>query len=709
MAKPNEQITVINKNQEDQIIQYAIRAHELLLNQFSLRQSLEEIDRYYMRENDFTDENIRGRLAARAGNKKQRVMQNVTVPIIMPQVRAALGYMVNVFLTGYPIFGVSGDPAQEDAALQMETIIAENAITAGWARQLMLFFNDGLKYNIHGVECTWEQKNVAAVKNSTSEPGKPEIKNTLWAGNVLRRMDLYNTFYDPRVHPAEIHSEGEYAGYIQLFSRVRMKKFINDLFGKVTVDKAERAFESSIGQATSSSLGTPFSYYQPIINPFAVMPNRNMQTFDWMAWVSGGNQNGTKQIRYTNVYEVMTLYGRILPSDFGFKVPAANTPQVWKFIIINGSVVLYAEKMTNAHNWIPIFFGQPLEDGLDYQTKSFAQNVEDMQDVASAFMNGYIASKRRLVGDRVLYDPMRIREKDINSSNPAAKIPVRPSAYGKTVSEAVYQFPYHDEQTQTLLNGVDVVSKFADKVNSQNGPGQGQFQKGNKTKFEYQDVMGNSETGNQMMALMTEGQVFGDLKECIKLNILLNQQDTVLYNREQNTQVDVSATDLRAASVHFKVSDGMTPAEKEMSTDEFQTVIQTALQAPQLAAGMDITDMFVYLMKLRGADLRPFAKSPAQMQYEQQQQAWQQMGQAAIQKGVPFNTPMPQPTPAYQAEMAGKQRDPNQVTPSTQLPPSPTEKAAEATQGLTARQTNPAIPSVSKPPPGGGNGTSVGG
>jgi len=34
-----------------------------------------------------------------------------------------------------------------------------------------------------------------------------------------------------------------------------------------------------------------------------------------------------------------------LPNDFGMMVPEENTPQVWKFVIINNQVVLYAERL----------------------------------------------------------------------------------------------------------------------------------------------------------------------------------------------------------------------------------------------------------------------------------------------------------------------------------------------------------------------------
>jgi len=670
----NKQI-FIKKDSEHSIIVYMQKAQELLLNQFSMRSNLEMIDRYYMREVDWTEENIRAKIANRIGDKRK--IQNITVPIVMPQVEAAMAYMTNVFLTGYPIFGVSADPATEDAALQMETIIAENAIRSGWSRQLMMFFRDGLKYNLQGLEAEWQQKNTAVVETDITYPNNAKQKNTIWQGNVLKRMDLYNTFFDPRVHPADICTEGEFAGYMELYSRVKLKKYINELYGKISATTAIRAFESGPAPVAAGGSGNPFCYYTPLINPYPTMTRASAQGFDWMQWALNAKDPLSQGLRYKNIYEVTKLYARILPSDFGLNVPEENTPQVWKFIIVNGQVVLFAERQTNVHNYIPMFFGQPIEDGLDFQTKSFASNVMDMQDIASSMWNGYIASKRRLVGDRVLYDPLRIAKKDINSTNPEAKIPVRPAAYGKPLNEAVYQFPFHDEQTASLVQGSEAVIRFANLINNQNQATQGQFVKGNKTLHEYEDVMGHGNGHNQCMALMSESQVLTPLKECIKLNILQYQPSDVIYNRDKNQQVAIQPEDLRKAAIHFKVSDGLTPADKEMSTDEFQTSLQVIGSSPQLSGGYNISALVTYLFKLRGADLRPFEKSQMQVTLEQQQSQIMELLQNAMQKG----TEIPQQL-MQQLQQINQQLQ--QIAQTTPIPAqSQTSTALEATQSNT--------------------------
>ncbi len=673
----NNQATLlipVTRTQEAQIISNVTAWQNSLYTQYALRGELENIDRIYMREKDWTEDQIKSRIANRKGDSTK--IQNVTVPIVMPQVNSALTYLSNVFLTGYPMFPVVADPSDEDAALQLETVIQENATTAGWVRELTMFFRDGLKYNLHALECDWKQRTNWSVDTDViSGIGKTsaKAKKVLWEGNVLKRMDLYNTFWDPRVHPADMHKDGEFVGYTEVYSRIRFKKFVNDAYNQVPVAVAKAALESQpIQGAIGASLSSPFGYFIPFINPYPFY--NKSAAMDWMNWATATPQ-GRNGVNYTNAYSVTTVYARILPSDYDFAVPERNTPQVWKFVIVNGQVVFSAERLTNIHNFIPIFFGQPIEDGLDYQTKSFAQNVSDMQEIGSALWNGVIASKRRLVGDRALYDPSRVSEKDINSTNPAAKIPVRPSAYGKPLQEAVYPFPYRDEQTDSLVQSTTAVVGMANLINGQNPAQQGQFVPGNKTRHEYDDVMGHGNGQNQQIAISIEGQVFTPLKEVIKLNVMQFQQGKDLYNVKKNTTVSIDPVDIRQAAVVFKVADGLIPSDKITGDDLMQTVFQQLGSSPQLASQYDLGDAFTYMLKTQGLDLTPFQKSPAQLQYEQALGAWQQAAAGAAKSGGNFSTPMPQPSPQLQQEQQQKQQGGGGVASS------PTNAALQSTQG----------------------------
>lgn len=629
---------------QEGLIQYHRTASTLVVRQWNLRERMRTIDLAYIREQDWTSEHQRAEIANRYGDSNK--IQNITIPVIKPQVRAAVAYQAAVFLTDYPIFGVTSDAQFIEAAKQMQAVIEENSVRGGWVRELLLFFQDGFKYNLSAIECTWDKVITAALDTdpSFSQGQQGKVREVIWNGNILTRWDPYNTYFDCRCEPYDIPVKGEFCGRTQLMSRTALKTFIAKLDNKI-IENIQPAFESPslLNIGDSGTYGA--SYYLPLVNPKSLIDPDTIGSFDWLGWVgmnSTGNRKGGA-INYRGLYEVSTEYVRIIPSDFNLRVPAPNTPQVWKLIIINHSIIIYAERQTNAHEKIPVFFGCPSEDGLSYQTKSLATDALPFQQTASALMNSILAARRRAVTDRVLYDPSRISEQHINSPNPAAKIPVRPSAYGKNPGESVYAFPFRDDQSGINLQEIQGLIGFANQLNGQNQARQGQFVKGNKTDGQWQSTMSNATSSDQLTALLYEAQVFTPMKEVLKLNILQYQGNTSVYSPSQKQNVAVDPILLRQAIINFKVTDGLLPAEKVISTESRRIAMQVIGTSPNIGAAFNIAPMFSYIMKTENVDLTPFQKSPQQQAYEQALSSWQMVAMEAAKKGTtPSAMPMPQ-------------------------------------------------------------------
>src|SRR3990172_5990932 len=405
MTLPTQSL-YISRTAQQGLLEFHKQCYNLMSRQWNMREQMRKIDLDYIRESDWTVENYRARIANAYGDSSK--LQNITIPVIKPQITSAVAYQSAVFLTDYPLFGVVSDPIYIDAALQMQSLIEENSIRGGWTRELMLYFNDGFKYNLSAIEVWWDRVVTAVLETDISYKGGSEAKpkEIIWAGNCMKRWDPYNTYFDSRVIPYDISSKGEFAGHTEVMSRTALKTFINSLDTKL-IENIKEAFESpSMLSSTSTGTGDG-GYFIPQINPQALLNVDPLDSMDWMGWAALTSKSNPP-INYRNLYEVSTEYVRIIPSDFGLRVPAPNTPQVWKQIIVNHSVVIYAERQTNAHEKIPVFFGSPSEDGLGYQTKSLASDALPFQQVASGLMNSVIAGRRRAVTDRVLYDPSRV-------------------------------------------------------------------------------------------------------------------------------------------------------------------------------------------------------------------------------------------------------------------------------------------------------------
>ena len=618
------------------VIKYLELSSARYTQNFNIREQLLRRDKAYYRETDNTVAQRQAFVANESGDASK--IQNITLPVVMPQVEAALADLHETFLTGYPIFGVVGPPDKADELFQMETLIGENSIRAAWPTELLQTMRDGLKYDLGAIEVTWENRKTFAITtpadNALTEGSAQE---TYYAGNFLKRLDPYNITLDTRVAPERNHIEGEFARYGELISRIELKRRLDNL-PPLGCMNFKAAFESpSVNGYSGDNIA---GVYTPSINPNALLPIENRQGgTNWLSWMSASPAKDG--IQYQDTYQYDVLYCRILPADLQIHSKNKNHIAIYKFIVINCSTVVFAERQTNAHNYLPIIVCKPSNDGQGWQSKSFAENAMPMQAVASSLLNSGLESQRRKVYDRIYYDPSRINKKDIDQVSSVARIPIKNSAYGKPIQEAIHESPYRDDGVQEIMSMSQQMVQVGDTVNGINKVQQGQFQKGNKTRKEFDTVMGNAGSRGRMRALALEYTFFVPIKEIIKSNYLQYQPARSLVNTPQQQTVQIDPEALRKANLSFTLSDGYLPQEKLLSTEMFSTLFQAAQALPAIAAEYDLMGIFMYSMQLSGGGwMSQFKRSDAD------KAAYLQQMQAASTAAGPEKAPAAKPTGA---------------------------------------------------------------
>jgi hypothetical protein len=586
---------------QDAILQFSRAALASLNGNFNLRQQYLEQDLAYYREQDRTKIELRAKAANTQGNAN--ALRNITIPVVMPQVDAALSYLSDLFLSSYPIFPIVSKPELDEIALQMETLIGDQGIRFGYVPELLMAIRDGLKHNISAVEVDWDRMIVPSI---TSQPYENITRgtavDTYYEGNRIKRLDPYNLIVDRRVAPSVNHIHGEFAGYTEMWNRTQLQTFFaaNSQFTM----NATKAYESN---TASFNLGVSGSdaYYIPEVNAKALLV-AGFDATSWLSWCGLEQQNA---IAYKGMYEVTTLYARLVPKEFG--LDRGGIPRIYKLVIINRSVLVLCKVQSNAHNFLPIITSQLIEDGLGWQTKSFADNAVPMQQAASALYNSAMESQRRKVYDRLLYNPSAINKADIDNVDSVGRIPIKAQAYGQPLSNAIYQIPYRDEGVASVLAFSRDIADMADMVNGQNRAARGQFQKGNKSRAEFSTVMDRSDSRMATMALFMEHRFFQPLKEIIKLNILQYQLPQTLYNRSVNKPVEIDPSQLRTAAIEFRVADGVLPTSKLIGIDAFQGIMQMAMANPQISQEYDIMGMMAHYLQLTGSSwVKDFKRAP---------------------------------------------------------------------------------------------------
>lgn len=521
----------------------------------------------------------------------------VTPPIVVSQVDSMVAYLAEVYLSGSPMFPVVSTPTNRKYAEQLETLLDDHALLGGYPRQLLLTLRNAVKYNVGPMECDWAPINQFSVEGdfTNTDTGRKVAAQRKYF-NKLKALDPYNTIFDPEVLPGDVAEEGDYAGYIEMYSYVRLKRLVARYAKQSKVYDVGRAILT--GRQSPATV-TQYFRQKPDISRL-IHAYRTGGSVNWEAWASGGN----KRSLYNNLmgYEVVTMYVRILPSDFTITAPQANTAQIWKVILVNGQL-LVAERVISAYDYLPILIAQPIEDGFGIQTQGVAEGEIEFQEAAGKLFNIRFSAARRAVSDRAIYLPDAINPRDVNSKAAAPKIPVKLSSLANQTLDSVYkQIPFDMRGLETTLGDAQTIVQFSKELHGQNSPRQGQFQKGNKSVREWTDTMSGSEERLRLPALVLEYQFFSPLKSMMTLNIFQFSDDVQIVSQKTGQTLKINIAELRSQVLSFKIADGYSPKSKIASTDVLTQGLQLILGSEilQQSFGKQLPAMFAHMMSLGG-------------------------------------------------------------------------------------------------------------
>lgn len=643
MANNSQGIKLPSKAQE-KLLAYCKRILETHQDFTDIRTKMEAIDVAYARY-----QTAEGAEREACGNQQMPDplgRDRIVAPIVVSQVDSYSAYLSDVFLSGSPIFPVVSTPANRKYAEQLETLIDDHATIGGYARQMLLFIKNAVKYNIGALEADWDGLEQLSVTNTFLDPTGSKIETMDRYITKIKNLDMYNTFWDLSVAPADVSAEGDFAGYIEPLTQTKLFRLVRKLEAQgiaYNVDKALSSCRNNVAAQQNKM------YVKPCISDYV---GSRRSRHDWDVFF------GDKDRPYNSgghIGELQVLYLRIVPKDFGIIAPLADKMQIWQVRILNGEMILSARRIISAYNRLPILLGQPLEDGMDYQTQSVAEMQIPIQKAATTLLNIRFAAARRAVSDRAIYNPQIISHKHVNNPGAAPKIPANINPLSnQRLADAYYPIPFDMRGTDSTIGDAAYLVNFSQQLSGINAPMQGQFQKGNKSVQEWQDTMGGADSRLRMAALCLEHQVFIWLKFILVLNIYQYGENAQVVSQRTGEAMDIDINQLRQKVLAFRIADGYNPKAKLASTDMLTAGMQMLMNSPilQQAYGTSLPSMFAHLMQLggvRGLDEYDPARQAQEGQMTPDEQAMQQMlmsaqaGQAGPVPGV--QDPMAQQVP----------------------------------------------------------------
>jgi hypothetical protein len=561
-------------------------------------------------------------------DRRRDYYDSIETAQISPAIDTIQGFLVDLFLSTTPIFpAVSNSKTDTSIVHQVDAINEDHGRRYAWARHYALFFRDLAKYNIGATEVSWhsDQQRELAPSSGTADYNQTEVplQDVTVSGNSIRRLDLYNTFYDDSVPVSEIHERGEHGGYIERMTLVELVRRI-------------RSMKASGGKVMNESLAlqrgagtTSKEFFIPDVMPSVASESARNQDGNWENFfsdIAGGTNKKYQNASLRSLYEVTTIYARIIPSMFGINnVPEKDTLQIWKFVIVGEDIVLFAQRLENVHSYLPIVFGQLREDGIGEQVKSTAELLVPLQNLSSKLYDARLAALARMNNDRMAYMDGIVDSASVNSNNPTSKIKVRPSALVKDIRQALYPIPWRDEIGPTIINELQNVNNMSERVTRLNRPQLGQFQRGNKTLGEFQTVMANANAELRVMGLLIENAVLHPTKTIIKYNIM-QFQPVASVNTHENGEVSVNPNQLRNSNIEFKLADGLVTRDEMADASLVREMLIDLRSDPNAAMEYDLNKLREYLYGQAGIDVTPFHLSQEDREKKRQQLLAQGVG-----------------------------------------------------------------------------------
>ncbi|MGE4259167.1 MAG: hypothetical protein AB7F19_07485 [Candidatus Babeliales bacterium] len=654
---PAERATRLNEKTQEKVVHFVqgiLNAHKS--TSIDIQNKMDAIDIAYARYTSAVAANSGGKDVSRDASVACDVFDTkdrVTPPIVVSQVDSYVGYLADVFLSGTPLFPVVSSPKNRIWAEQLETLLDDHAILGGYVRQLLMFLRDGVKYNYSAVELEWDAVQQFSVLADYKAENQQRVDRSERFFTRMKRLNPRNVIRDPNIPVGDISAEGDYAGYIEALSTVKLKRLLKKIAKNGEVYNWGKALspmlDSSPGVLTNMRDDPQISDY--------VSTRSSWQTAtDWERWFEGRHSSG-RSISYGRMFEKVVVYARIIPADLDIKVPQPNTPQIWKFTTINGHCLIEAKRIISAYDQLPILFGQPVEDGLRDQTQSVAEGEIPFQEAAGTLFNIRFSAARRAVSDRALYDSSVIDPKQVNSKAAAPKIPVNFSALSNRTLDSVYkQIPFDMRGTETTIQDAQTIVNFSKELHGLNGPRQGSFQKGNKSVTEWNDTMAGSDNRLRLPAMTLECQVFTPMKNIMMLNIWQYGDNVQLVSQRSGEVLDIDINELRKHVMSFKMADGYTPKSKMASTEMISNGMTMIATSPilQQAYGPMLPAMFAHLMSLGGVKGLDEYSQPAQTAAALPQNVANNLVQSTVPQGgetqppgiLPQGNPLPAMPPA---------------------------------------------------------------
>lgn len=563
----------------------------------------------------------------RRGKGPKTIDENIQFALM--QLDEAVTFLLGVYAPDGGMYSAITSKDEQPLANGCSALMNKHARVFKHYRNLAKALLDMFKFNVggHWVDYVVELGNKIKGEITTGVPNIL-LNQIVKEGNELIAVDPYNFLYDPAVYPVDIAAKGEFAAGIDLIRPFKINQYNNSGF-YYTADRCNYA-QGKIR----------FYEAKPVIMHQYLPAGTTATNWDQLftqKFGTGGMGTDNPDAFADQSVERCVINIWLNPKRWGLS--GSDGQQIWRFHLLNSEFIVRAEQLVNVHGKLPVVIGMPNEDGLNLQSRTFAEMLLPFQRFASSQINVHQRAARKRLFGLTIYNRNIIPLLE-NEDLGGGKVPANPAVADYDLNKAILQFndaPDTSESMKDVDNALQLMQRILPTTQAQQVASMERA-----TRYQAASFVQASNKRNLKLAKLIDDQALDTSRQMQVTNILQFGKNVKVIDEQTGEIFEVNVGKLRDMEMEFAIADGLRGLDKLMIIESLQDVINMLLQS-QVARDYDIGALIGYFMELQGEkfDFSQFKyKSPIDALGPEEKalafQLYQQAVQAAaVNKGQP--------------------------------------------------------------------------
>lgn len=509
------------------------------------------------------------------------------LPLAYAQIDDLVTYCMSLYAPEMNIFVATSTADKQAVAEGLTREIGKHGQTLQYYRHFSKFILNSVKYNLGAMSCNWENYQGITFSNDASKGAQPgqltKVRGTVWEGNVLKSLDMYNFLFDTSVHPCDLPLKGEFYAEVELKTPFQIRRMAAQkiLFG------IERYINSYAPIANTNN--ATFYRTPPVLHDGLIEGGR---TTNWQQVLSAGGPAQSSQL----AIELVWYTTWVIPSDFGLS--SSTDLELWRIGMANGLYITAAYQIDCSHGQLPVACGSPIEDDLWNNQRSYAEMLIPLQHFASFLLNTHVEATRKAIFGITVFDKSCFPGLDLDTEDLiGARIPMKSTSAGIDIDKA---FRHYNSAPQTDQN-VDMISKIVDIMQKIMPTNQAQQVADLERATEYQAAatVQASSRRNLKIARIINDQAISPLRFQMMYNIYENI-NVIEYTDSSGKTQQITPSDLFGAGLEFDVGTGLKGMDRLMQISIFKDLMGYLFQVKGMDQQVDLLGLLSYVCQIAG-------------------------------------------------------------------------------------------------------------